>query len=124
MTVVVLRLGRKGENSRDNVIRLLNKVLSADFSYQDKLDALQNEFKISVSKEMSEEGADLCNLSAGVYNKGYDSGISVGKMKKAKSTAYKLHDKGMPCEEIADTIEVDIDTVCDWLAEREEMLVK
>ena len=90
----------------------------------DKLDALQNEFKISVSKEMSEEVLDLCNLSAGVYNKGYDSGISVGEMKKAKEIAYKLQDKGMPCEEIADTIEVDTDTVREWLAEREELLVK
>ena len=124
MTVVVLRLGRRGENSGDNAIRLLSKMFSTDLSYQDKLDALQNEFKISVSKEMSEEALDLCNLSAGVYNKGYDSGISVGKMEQAKSTAYKLHDKGMPCEEIADMIEVDTDTVCEWLAEREEMLIK
>ena len=62
----------------------------------------------------------MCNLSAGVYNKGF----SAGEMKKAKSTAYKLQDKGMSCEEIADTIDVDTDTVREWLAEREALLVK
>ena len=124
MTVVVMRLGRKGENSEDNAIRLLSKMFSTNLSYEDKLDALQNEFKISVSREMSEEVQSMCNLSASVYNKGYDSGISVGEMKKAKSTAYKLQDKGMSCEEIADAVEVDTDTVREWLVEREALLVK
>ncbi len=120
MTVVVLRLGSKGEKSEDNAIRLLSKMFSTDLSYEDKLDALQNEFKISVSKEMSEEVQSMCNLSVGVLNKG----ISVGKMEQAKSTTYKLHDKGMSCEEIADMVEVDTDTVREWLAARKDMLVK
>ena len=69
----------------------------------------------------------MCNLSTGVfnkaYNKGYDSGLSAGEMRKARKMAYKLHDTGMSTEEIADTAEVSIDTVNEWLAEREEMLV-
>lgn len=136
MTVVVLRLGSKGEKSEDNAIRLLSKMFSTNLSYEDKLDMLQNEFKISVSREMSEEVLDLCNLSAGVYNKGYDlgydsgydsgygSGISAGEMKKARAMAYKLQDKGMTCEEIADMVEVNTDTIREWFAEREEKLVK
>ena len=124
MTVVVLRLGRKGEESEDNAIRLLSKMFSADISYEDKLDALKNEFKISVGREMSEEVQSVCNLSEGVYNKGYDSGISAGEMKKAKETAYKLQDMELPIEKIAYAVEAGIDTVREWLAEREEMLVK
>ena len=116
MTVVVLRLGRKGEESEDNAIRLLSKMFSTNLSYEDKLDALQNEFKISVSREMSEEVQNVCNLSMGVLNK--------GEMKKAKAMAYRLWKKGMSCEEIADVAEVDTDTVREWLAECEEMLVK
>ena len=114
MTVVVLRLGRKGENSEDNAIRLLSKMFSTNLSYEDKLDALQNEFKISVSKEMSEEVQSMCNLSMGVLNK--------GEMKKAKETAYKLQDMELPIEKIAYAVEVDIDTVREWLAEREHCL--
>ena len=116
MTVVVLRLGRRGENSEDNAIRLLSKMFSTDLSYEDKLDALQNEFQISVSREMSEEVQSMCNLSVGVLNR--------GEMKKAKETAYKLQDMELPIEKIAYAVEVDIDTVREWLAEREEMFVK
>ena len=116
MTVVVMRLGRKGENSEDNAIRLLSKMFSTNLSYEDKLDALQNEFKISVSREMSEEVQSMCNLSMGVLNK--------GEMKKAKEIAYKLQDMGLPIDKIAYAVEVDIDTIREWLAERDEMLVK
>ncbi len=102
----------------------------------------------------------MCNLSTGVYNKGYhsgydfgydsgyhsgynsgydagyhsgynsgydagyDSGISAGKIKKARETAYELQDMGMPVENIAKAVKVNIHTVQEWLAEREEMLVK
>ncbi len=116
MTVVVLRLGSKGENSEDDAIRLLSKMFSTNLGYEDKLDTLQNEFKISVSREMSEEVQSMCNLSMGVLNK--------GEMKKAKEIAYRLCDKGMSVEEIADMVEVDIDTLRLWLEERKELLVK
>ncbi len=124
MTVVVMRLGRKGETSGDNAIRLLSKMFSTDLSYREKLDALQNEFKISVNREMSKEVQRMCNLSTGVFNKGYDSGygsgISIGEMKRAKVTAYNLRKRGMSYEEIANAVEVGIDTIRTWLAEREE----
>ncbi len=120
MTVVVLRLGSKGEKSEDNAIRLLSKMFSTNLSYEDKLDALQNEFRISVSRKMSEEVQSMCNLSVGVLNKG----ISVGKMEQAKETAYKLKDMGLPIDKIAYAVEVGIDTIQEWLEEREEMLVK
>ena len=124
MTVVVLRLGSKGADSGDNAIRLLSKMFSLDLSYEEKMDALQNEFQISVSREISEEVFSVCNLSTGVYSKGYDSGVSAGELKRARETAYRLCDKGMPVEEIADMIRVELDTLQTWLAEREELLVK
>lgn len=80
---------------------------------------LQNAFKINVSREMSEEMLDLCNLNTGVYNKG----ISGCEMKKARTMAYKLQDKGMVREEIADMAEVSIDTARQWLALWEEIPV-
>ena len=116
MAVVVLRLGRRGEESEDNAIRLLSKMFSTNLSYEDKLDALQNEFKIRVSKEMSEEVQSMCNLSMGVLNK--------GKMEQAKETAYELRDMGLPDEKIARAVKVSMDTLREWFAEREEMLVK
>lgn len=128
MAVVVMRLGNRGEKSGDNAIRLLSKMFSMELSYEEKMDALQNEFKISVSREMSEEVQNVCNLSTGVYNKGYDSGygsgISAGEMKKAKETVYELHDMGMPDEKIARAVKVSMDVLQEWLAERKEMFAK
>ncbi len=80
---------RKGETSGDNTIRLLSKMFSTDLSYKEKQDALQNEFKISVNREMSKEVQRMCNLSMGVFNKGYDSEISIGEMKRARETPEK-----------------------------------
>ena len=78
MTVVVLRLGAKGEGSGDDAIRLLSKMFSTSLSYEEKIGALRDEFRISVSREISEEVREVCNLSTGVYNKGYDSGYGSG----------------------------------------------
>lgn len=116
MTVVVLRLGRKGADSGDNAIRLLSRMFSTDIGYGEKLDMLQNEFRISVSREISEEVLNVCNLSTGVYNK--------GKMEQARETTYELQDMGMPVEKIARAVRVSMDTVREWLAEREGILLK
>ena len=61
----------------------------------------------------------MCNLSEGVYNRG----ISAGMMKQKRDTTYELHDMGMSGEQIARAVKVSIDTIQEWLAEREEMLV-
>ena len=79
ITVVVLRLGAKGEKSGDDAIRLLSKLFSVERTYGEKIAALSDEFKISVTKEMGREVLNVCNLSTGVYNKGYDSGILTGR---------------------------------------------
>ena len=62
----------------------------------------------------------MCNLSAGVYNKGF----SAGEMKRAKETVYKLQDLGLPIDKIVYAVEVDTDTILEWLAEREALPVK
>ena len=78
----------------------------------------------------------MCNLSTGVYRKGYDSGydfgydsgydsgISEGRMEQARGTAYRLLDKGMPAEEVAEMVETGMDTLREWMEEREKAPVK
>ena len=39
---------------------------------------MENEFKISMTRKVSKEVWAVCNLSTGVYNKGYDSGHNSG----------------------------------------------
>ena len=73
---------------------------------------------------MSEEALPMCNLSEGIYNKGYIAGYLAGMLKKAKEIAYELHDMGMADEDIAQVAEVSMETLHEWLAEREENLVQ
>ncbi len=125
MSVVVMRLGRKGENSADDAIRLLSKLFSTDLGYEKKLGTLQDEFHIGVTKEISREVLDVCNLSTGVFNRGIQKGMregmqrgmQEGELKKAKETAFNLRDDGMPIEKIAKMIKVSVDTVQSWFAE-------
>ena len=71
-----------------------------------------------MTKEISREVLNVCNLSTGVYNKGYDSGISEGERKKAQETAYELLDMGIQAEQIARAVKVSMDTLRQWMAER------
>ena len=41
-------------------------------------------------------------------------------MRKARETTYELYDMGMSGEQIARAVKVSIDTIQEWLAEREE----
>ena len=47
---------------------------------------------------------------------GRQEGIFDGEMKKARETACRLRDMGIPAEKIARAVEVDVDTVRGWLA--------
>ena len=127
MRVVVLRLGRHGEKSGDNAIRLLSKMFSVERTYEEKLMALTDEFQISVMKKISREVLNMCNLSTGVYNKGVAAGLQAGRqegmqegrMEQARETAYELYDEdGFSPEKIAKRLKVSVETVEKWLKER------
>lgn len=116
MTVVVFRLGIKGEKSEDNAIRLLSKMFSIERTYEEKITALSDEFMISVTKEISKEVFNMCNLSTGVYNKGMKAGVAQGEMNKARDMALSLSDMGIPMEKIAEAAKVSLETVQKWLS--------
>ena len=50
--------------------------------------------------------------------KGKAEGLAEGEMKKAKETTYRLADRKMPLETISDIVEVSVEVVKKWLAER------
>ena len=49
---------------------------------------------------------------------GKAEGLAEGEMKKAKETTYRLADRKMPLEAISDIVEVSVEVVKKWLAER------
>ena len=49
---------------------------------------------------------------------GKAQGLAEGEMKKAKEITYRLADRKMPLETISDIVEVSVEVVKKWLAER------
>ena len=102
-------------------------MFSVERTYEEKLMALTDEFQISVTKKISREVLNMCNLSTGVYNKGVAAGLQEGRqegmqegrMEQARETAYELYDEdGFSPEKIAKRLKVSVETVEKWLKER------
>ncbi len=90
MTIVVMRLGPKGEDSADDAIRLLSKVFSTERSPADKKTVLAEEFHIEVTEKLNREVDSMCNLSTGVYNKGVREGRAEGRTEGVLETLFGL----------------------------------
>ncbi len=94
-----------------------------------------------MTKEISKEVLDVCNLSTGVFNRGMRKGMQKGmqegmqkgmqegmqkgmlkgrqegEMKKAEETAHELQKMGLTVENIARAVKVSVDVVRNWLSE-------
>lgn len=47
--------------------------------------------------------------------RGIERGIEQGDRNRAKKVAFRLKRKGLPIEDIADVVEMDISTVASWI---------
>ena len=65
----------------------------------------------------------MCNLSAGIYERGMQKGVQIGiqivQIETKKEMAFKLHDEeGFSFEKIASLASESLATVQRWFAER------
>ncbi len=81
MEIVILRLGPKGEASKEPAIRLLSKLFSQNMSKAEKKAMLSEEFGIAVTEKISKEVSTVCNLSEGIYKRGKSEGLVEGRLK-------------------------------------------
>ena len=49
---------------------------------------------------------------------GIAEGVAVGEMKMVKEIAYELRNRGMSADKIAEVVEVSLETVQKWFADR------
>ena len=78
MRIFVLRLGDRGEESDEPVVRLLSGLLSAKKTAAEKKKTLSEEFYIDMTEEIDQEVSSMCNLSEGIFEKGIEAGIARG----------------------------------------------
>ena len=66
----------------------------------------------------TQKGVDImCNELEEIYSEGIESGEKRGELRKAKETTISLAKMGLPVVKIAQAVNMDIDTVQEWLEE-------
>ena len=82
MTLVLVCLKRYDENDRsaNELIDMLTMMLSPKVSSDDKINTLENDYGIPMTREISERVNSMCNISAGFFRDGKIEGIAEGKV--------------------------------------------
>ena len=89
MRVFILRLGAEGENSENEVIRLLSNLFSTEKTAEEKKQILSEDFHIAMTEEIDEEVSSMCNLSEGIFEEGMAKGMEAG-MAKGRTEGIEL----------------------------------
>ena len=121
-------LSTYGENE-DEVPRELVKFLkfvkaNQEESQKDFQDYFVKQLQDSIrwiksSREMEERFMIFEEMMKDEREAGKQEGIREGKQKTQQNTAFNMHQKGYTNEAIAEVLEVDVETVLEWISESE-----
>ena len=75
---IIVNLGSPEEPVDNQILRLMNVLLSARTDVEEKQKVMQEEFHIAMTMELESEVSELCNLSQGIYNEGVHEGMDKG----------------------------------------------
>ena len=109
MNLILLHVGEYDEGTHEGILGFLEVLLSGKLQAEEKKQILQEQYHITMTKKMSEEVTQLCNLSWGIYQDGVED--------KAKEIAMRLYQDGMPLEKIARIVSESLAKIQEWLAE-------
>lgn len=101
MQAVIVNLGEPDKPVDNQLLRLMNVLLSAQTDVREKQRVMREEFNIAMTTELKSEVESLCNLSQGIYNEGIERGIETGRIKGAVEM---LRDEGYGEAQIVDRI--------------------
>ena len=85
LQAIIVNMGDPDQQVDNQILRLMNVLLSNKKDVQTKQKVMQDEFHIAMTMELESEVSELCNLSQGIYNEGLDKGIegAVALLRKA-----------------------------------------
>lgn len=78
MEVVLVHLGEAGEESGNEAVDLLNVLLSAETTPDEKKRILHEEYRIAMTTELESGVQHMCNLSEAIWQRGIEQGIERG----------------------------------------------
>jgi len=85
--------------------RLLGALLSSKLNVDEKLDIIENEFRIPLETDIRKDVSEMCNLSQGIEERGVEKGLA--------EAAIRMYKKGYSIEQISDILAMDIERVKD-----------
>lgn len=108
MTAVMICLG--SNSKENNVLRLLETLLSSKMESETKKHILQNEFDIKMTQTFDKEVSDMCNLSKGITEESFAEGFAEGFAKVSLDAIRNVMDKfKMTTEQAMEILEVSKD---------------
>ena len=78
MNAIMICLSKDENETENELLRLLDVLLSPDKKVNEKKEILQNDFQIPMTEKLEEEVKYMCNLSDGVEQSGIEKGIKIG----------------------------------------------
>lgn len=91
--------------------RLIGALLSSKLKEQEKLDIIEHEYNIPISKEFREDVRIMCNLSTGIEERATE--------KTSEKFILNMYKKGYTLNQIADVAETSVDEVEAIIKKRE-----
>ena len=127
----IIMIGLTRELPENNEVyelhRLLGALLSGKLTVDEKINIIENEYEINIENNLRRDVSDMCNLSQGLVEEGREEGIVEGRAEgivegraegivagRAEGEAgiiIKMYNKGFTVEEIAETIDKDVEEV-------------
>lgn len=121
LSAVMICLSSDPDKQVSGVLRLLNVLLSAETPPEKKKQILQNDFKIPMTQNVEKEVSNMAGLGAVLEEKGRAKGRAEGRAEGTVNSIkiIKLYAKGMSNEEIASSLQLDLEYVEDTIAKYE-----
>ena len=122
LAVVIVTLNEKSVMD-EALLQMLNVILSAQSSYEEKAEKLTNQFHINLENNLGKELDLMCNLSGYVKEKGREEGREEGRMLAKKEMVLNLKKRGFPEDQIVQIVGESEVVIREWL-ESEMLLAK
>lgn len=108
LSVVMICLG-DDETDDNQLIGMLETLLSDKMSPHEKEEILESKYHIKTTIERKEDINNMCNLSERIEERGIAKGIEQGRI----IVIQKLLSKGISCEEIANLLDMEVKNIVD-----------
>ena len=91
--------------------RLIGALLSSNLKEQEKLNIIEQEYNIPISRELREDVSVMCNLSTGIEERATEE--------TSEKFILNMYKKGYTLDQIADVAETSVDVVAAIIKKKE-----